>query len=95
MFGRPNWDKIFDDVVAECVPVSAAPWRPNPHSTGTTLETGTSCSAAPARSRWRWRRRAGAPPALFLLARFQRALTRRISNKTTTRAVFNFHGENF
>jgi hypothetical protein len=32
---------------------------------------------------------------VFLFARFQRALTRRISNKTTTRAVFNFHGENF
>jgi hypothetical protein len=25
VFGRPNWDKIFDDVVAECVAAAVLP----------------------------------------------------------------------
>ena len=32
VFGRPNWDKIFDDVVAQCAAAAAAAAPPPPHS---------------------------------------------------------------
>ena len=62
VFGRPNWDKIFDDVVAQCAAAAAAAALSPSPCAGTTSKPGTSCSVAPALSKSRSKKPAGCSP---------------------------------